>query len=77
MTTKTLTIPNSITPVDLLLFKANGSEVAGLVEQTLADPRNRWLGAFGPFPPRGTIVTFEQPVPISQQPARTTTRLYD
>ena len=77
MTTQILTIPNNITPVDALLYRALRTEVPGLVEATLADPANRWLGAFGPFPPHGTKVSLTTTAPVSRAPTRAVIRLYD
>jgi phage tail protein X len=72
--TETLTIPHDHCPVDLLLFRRFQQEVPGLVEATLA--QNRFLAAYGPFPPQGTQVTVTPPVPSGAQPPKTVVRLY-
>jgi len=73
MATETLTF-NGSTPLDLLLWRRYGREVAGLVEQTLS--ANQGLADLGVLPPMGTkiVVTIPQAAPT---PARPTVSLYD
>ena len=59
MTVLVLTFPNDQTPLDLLLFRAFGREVAGLVDLVLK--ANSGLAMLGPFPPRGTQIFVTPP----------------
>lgn len=75
MTTRTLTFPNDVTPLDLLLFLAYKREVPGLVEATLAD--NPGLAAMGPYPPRGTKIVVTDPAPQASSHSTPVITLYD
>ena len=61
MTTRTLTFPNSTTPLDLLLFLTYRREAPGLVEATLAG--NPGLADLGLCPPLGTKIVVTDPAP--------------
>ncbi len=73
MAMETLTF-NGSTPLDLLLWRHYGREVAGLVEQTLA--ANPGLSDLGVCPPRGTKIVVTIPTPEPRR-ARKTVSLYD
>ena len=75
MSIETLTFPNNITPLDLLLYRQYGAEIPGLVEATLA--QNPGLAALGPFPPTGTVVNVTTPSAQSSVAAQKVTKLYD
>jgi phage tail protein X len=75
MTTRTLTFPNSTTPLDLLLFTTYRREVSGFVEATLA--ANPGLAALGPYPPLGTKITVTDPAPQASANSTPLVTLYD
>jgi phage tail protein X len=76
MAIETLIVTTSLTPLDLLLWRAHGREVAGLVESALA--LNAGLAALGTFLPLGTRVMVDMPAaaPSAAQPAPVI-RLFD
>lgn len=75
MTTRTLTAPNDVLPLDLLLFMTYRREAAGLVEATLA--ANPGLAALGPYPPRGTTIVVTDPAPQASANSTPVIRLFD
>lgn len=72
-----LVTPNDHTPVDLLIFKRLKAEVPQLVEGTLASDGNRGLAGLGPFPPRGSKIVFDAPIPAARPAPRRVIRLFD
>jgi phage tail protein X len=74
MPTAVLVVPDAFTPIDLLLWRAYKTQVAGLVEQTLAG--NAGLASLGEFPPPLTKVAVTPPVPIAKSAPTRIVRLY-
>ena len=75
MSVDVLTFDNDWTPLDLLLFRRYGQEIAGLAEATLA--QNPGLANLGVFPPAGTTISVTAPTLASRQVTRTIIKLYD